>query len=143
MPWCPIRPAIAIALIANVVCQVEGIFAWVSPMILLFLTRVFGGVGLLYPFFLVDLLEVVSTRNPKRFQVAKPSGHRFLQKKTGRCCHYHTTETEEHVNTCVYKLSLTARQFSESTMSQSRHRRAEHATLANTGERKNSPNIKV
>ena len=52
-----------------------------SSTILRFLTTVFGGVGLLYPFFLVDLLEVVSTRNPKRFQVAKPSVHRFLTEK--------------------------------------------------------------
>ena len=54
---------------------------WSHPMILRFLTRVFGGVGLLYPFFPVDLLEVVTTRSPERLQVAKPSGHRFLTEK--------------------------------------------------------------
>ena len=43
------------------------------------------------------------------------------------------------MTTRVQKLSLTTRQFSESTMSQNRHRRAEHAILANTGREKEEP----
>ena len=39
------------------------------------------GVGLLYPFFRLDLLEVVPTLNPERLQVANPYGHRFLTEK--------------------------------------------------------------
>ena len=38
----------------------------------------------MYPFFLVYFLEAVPTRNPERFQVAKPSGFRFLTRKTKR-----------------------------------------------------------
>ena len=60
-------PAIAFTLTARVVRQaLEGLFVhWilgvpvpgtsVPPMILRFMIRVFGGVGLLYAFFLVDL----------------------------------------------------------------------------------------
>ena len=132
MSWSPIRPAIAFALTSRVVCQaVEDLFAsWilgapipgtlVPPMILRLLTRVFGGVGLLYPFFLVDLLEVVPRRNPERLQVAKPSGHRSLtEKKTEGAAV--TTMQRTHVTTYIYhvrcasvhKLPLTTRPFSK------------------------------
>ena len=81
--------------------------------ILRFLIRVPGGMGRLYPFFLVDLLEAVPTRNPKRFQVVNTIWPSFVNK-----------DCAVNVSICVHKLSLTTRQFSETTLNQFRQIRA-------------------
>ena len=97
LPWSPIRPAVTFALIARVVFQsFRGLSAsWnmgspipgtcVLPTILRFLIRIPGSMGLLYPFFLVDLLE--TTYLHMESKVVKPSGHRFLTKTEKKCPH--------------------------------------------------------